>query len=83
MKKNQIVLCVCFKDLQRGLNKLTDRLMLGHLSDGSTGAVEAVKVEDLMLQVDTIVENISADDGKVDSFSIIVLALKRLFFVFL
>uniref|UniRef100_A0A671V983 Centrosomal protein of 70 kDa n=1 Tax=Sparus aurata TaxID=8175 RepID=A0A671V983_SPAAU len=53
------------KDLQQGLNKLTSRLMPWQSTDGDHGAAEAVKVEDMMLQVDTMLENISNDDEKV------------------
>ncbi|XP_044043804.1 centrosomal protein of 70 kDa isoform X3 [Siniperca chuatsi] len=53
------------KDLQRALNKLTGRLMPGQLSDGGCNAAEAVKVEDMMLLVDTMLENISTDNEKV------------------
>ncbi|XP_036947189.1 centrosomal protein of 70 kDa [Acanthopagrus latus] len=53
------------KDLQQGLNKLTSRLMPWQSTGGDHGAVEAAKVEDMMLQVDTMLENISTDDEKV------------------
>ncbi|XP_041822220.1 centrosomal protein of 70 kDa isoform X2 [Chelmon rostratus] len=53
------------QDLQRGLNKLTARLMPWQNSDGGHDAAEAVKVEDMMLLVDTMLENTSTDDDKV------------------
>ncbi|KAF7658826.1 hypothetical protein LDENG_00007260 [Lucifuga dentata] len=48
------------KELQRGLNKLAVRLAPCQLCDGGD-AVEGVKVEDMMLQVDTMLEN-TADE---------------------
>lgn len=56
----------CWQDLQQGLNKLISRLMPWQSTDGDHGAAEAVKVEDMMLQVDTMLENISNDDEKVE-----------------
>ncbi|XP_049425892.1 centrosomal protein of 70 kDa isoform X2 [Epinephelus fuscoguttatus] len=53
------------KDLQRALNKLRARLMPWQPSDGGHNAAEAVKVEDMMLLVDTMLESTSADDEKV------------------
>ncbi|XP_073318564.1 centrosomal protein of 70 kDa [Pagrus major] len=53
------------KALQQGLNKLTSRLMPWQSIDNDHGAAEAVKVEDMMLLVDTMLENISTDDEKV------------------
>ncbi|XP_010743904.2 centrosomal protein of 70 kDa isoform X1 [Larimichthys crocea] len=52
------------KDLQKGLNKLTARLMPWQPSDGVHNAAEAVKVEDMMLLVDTLLENTSTDNEK-------------------
>lgn len=42
-------------------------------TDGDHGAAEAVKVEDMMLQVDTMLENISNDDEKVERCGTFVL----------
>ncbi|KAM7374982.1 hypothetical protein PAMA_014190 [Pampus argenteus] len=53
------------KDLQHSLNKLTARLMPWQQWDGGHNAAEAVKVEDMVLLVDTLLENASADDEKV------------------
>lgn len=53
------------KDLQHSLNKLTARLMVGQQWDGGRHAAEAVKVEDMMLLVDTMLEYTSTDDQKV------------------
>ncbi|KAG7999412.1 Centrosomal protein of 70 kDa [Nibea albiflora] len=53
------------KDLQKGLNKLSARLMPWQPSDGGHNATEAVKVEDMMMLVDTLLENTSTDDEKV------------------
>uniref|UniRef100_UPI0037E81F55 centrosomal protein of 70 kDa isoform X2 n=1 Tax=Semicossyphus pulcher TaxID=241346 RepID=UPI0037E81F55 len=53
------------KDLQQSLNKLTDRLMPWQTSDGGHNAAETVKVEEMMLLVDTMLENTSTDDEKV------------------
>ncbi|XP_037640854.1 centrosomal protein of 70 kDa isoform X2 [Sebastes umbrosus] len=53
------------KDLQRALNKLSVRLMPWQPSDGGHNAAEAVKVEDMMLLVDTLLENTSTDEEKV------------------
>ncbi|XP_068446740.1 centrosomal protein of 70 kDa isoform X2 [Clinocottus analis] len=61
------------EDLQRALNKLTARLMPWQPCDGGHHAAEAVKVEDMLLLVDTMLENTSADDEQklfdVDSLS--------------
>uniref|UniRef100_A0A3Q3KV08 Centrosomal protein of 70 kDa n=1 Tax=Mastacembelus armatus TaxID=205130 RepID=A0A3Q3KV08_9TELE len=53
------------KELQQGLNKLTARLMPWQTSDGGHSSTEAVTVEDLMLLVDTMLENTSTDEEKV------------------
>ncbi|XP_070711835.1 centrosomal protein of 70 kDa [Pempheris klunzingeri] len=53
------------KDLQQGLHKLAARLMPWQPCDGGQGAADAVKVEDMMLLVDSMLENTSTDDGKV------------------
>lgn len=53
------------KDLQHSLNKLTARLMPWQQWDGEHNAAEAVKVEDMMLLVDTMLQNTSTDDEKV------------------
>ncbi|KAM6892907.1 LOW QUALITY PROTEIN: centrosomal protein of 70 kDa [Lycodopsis pacificus] len=53
------------KDLQRALNQLTARLMPWQPYDGGHNAAEAVTVEDMLLLVDTMLENTSADDDKV------------------
>ncbi|KAJ4924349.1 hypothetical protein JOQ06_000589 [Pogonophryne albipinna] len=53
------------KDLQRGLNKLSVRLMPWQPSDGGHAASEVVKMEDMMLLVDTMLENTATDDEKV------------------
>ncbi|XP_074508679.1 centrosomal protein of 70 kDa isoform X2 [Sebastes fasciatus] len=53
------------KDLQRALNKLSGRLMPWQPSDGGHNAAEAVKVEYMMLLVDTLLENTSTDEEKV------------------
>ncbi|XP_023282692.1 LOW QUALITY PROTEIN: centrosomal protein of 70 kDa-like [Seriola lalandi dorsalis] len=50
------------EELQRGLTELAARLVPGELSDGGHEATEAVKVEDMMLTVDTMLENTSADN---------------------
>uniref|UniRef100_A0A3P8SX94 Centrosomal protein of 70 kDa n=1 Tax=Amphiprion percula TaxID=161767 RepID=A0A3P8SX94_AMPPE len=46
------------------LNKLSARLMPWQLCEGVHNAAEAVKVEDMMLLVDTMLETISTDDQK-------------------
>lgn len=53
------------KNLHRGLDELSARLMPWHVPDGNQGAADTVKVEDMMLLVDTMLENTSADDEKV------------------
>lgn len=53
------------QDLQKALNKLAGRLMPWQPSGGGQNAAEAVKVEDMMLVVDTLLENTSTDDEKV------------------
>ncbi|XP_031707560.1 centrosomal protein of 70 kDa isoform X1 [Anarrhichthys ocellatus] len=53
------------KDLQRALNQLTARLMPWQPCNGSHNAADAVTVEDMLLLVDTMLENTSADDDKV------------------
>ncbi|KAM3585322.1 uncharacterized protein V6R79_014231 [Siganus canaliculatus] len=53
------------KNLHRGLDELSVRLMPWHVPDGNQSAAETVKVEDMMLLVDTMLENTSADDEKV------------------
>lgn len=50
------------KDLQKGLNKLSGRLMPWQPPNEDPGAV---KVEDMMLLVDTLLENTETDDEKV------------------
>uniref|UniRef100_A0A665VIU5 Centrosomal protein of 70 kDa n=1 Tax=Echeneis naucrates TaxID=173247 RepID=A0A665VIU5_ECHNA len=55
------------KELQQGLTKLMARLMAGQFSDGSHDATEAVKVEEMMLMVDTMLESTSVDDKMVRS----------------
>ncbi|XP_023117292.1 centrosomal protein of 70 kDa isoform X2 [Amphiprion ocellaris] len=52
------------KDFQCSLNKLSARLMPWQLCEGVHNAAEAVKVEDMMLLVDTMLETISTDDQK-------------------
>ncbi|CAJ1087181.1 centrosomal protein of 70 kDa isoform X4 [Xyrichtys novacula] len=53
------------KDLQQGLDKLSVRLTPWQMSDGGHSTAETVKVEDMMLQVDVMLENTSAEDEKV------------------
>uniref|UniRef100_A0A8C9YG91 Centrosomal protein of 70 kDa n=1 Tax=Sander lucioperca TaxID=283035 RepID=A0A8C9YG91_SANLU len=53
------------KDLQRGLCKLKGRLMPWQPPDGGHNAVEALKVEDMMLLVDTMLENTLSGEEKV------------------
>ncbi|XP_034408452.1 centrosomal protein of 70 kDa isoform X2 [Cyclopterus lumpus] len=53
------------EDLQRALNKLTARLMPWQPCEGGHDAAEAVRVEDMLLLVDTMLENTSAEDEKV------------------
>lgn len=53
----------CVQELQRSLHKLSVRLMPWQPLD--VNAAEAVKVEDVMLLVDTLLENVSADDQQV------------------
>ncbi|XP_070786905.1 centrosomal protein of 70 kDa [Enoplosus armatus] len=53
------------KDLQQGLDKLSARLMPWQPSDGGRNAADAVTVEDMMLLVDTMLENASTEDEKV------------------
>lgn len=50
------------KELQQGLTKLTCRLAPWQLSDGGHDCVEAVKVEDMMLLVDTMLESTATDE---------------------
>ncbi|XP_040031165.2 centrosomal protein of 70 kDa isoform X1 [Gasterosteus aculeatus] len=51
------------KDLQRALNRLTGRLMPWKPRDG--GHTVAVKVEDMLMLVDSMLENTSAEEDKV------------------
>lgn len=53
--------CVC-QDLQKGLNKLSGRLMPYLTTDDGHRVAEAGKVEDLMLLLDAMLENIATDD---------------------
>ncbi|XP_028427287.1 centrosomal protein of 70 kDa isoform X3 [Perca flavescens] len=53
------------KDLQRGLCKLKGRLMPWQPPDDGHNAVEALKVEDMMLLVDTMLENTLSGEEKV------------------
>lgn len=55
-----------WQELQKGLNKLSGRLMPCLTTDGDNGAAEAAKVEDLMLLVDAMLEDTAADDEKVE-----------------
>ncbi|XP_026219205.1 centrosomal protein of 70 kDa isoform X2 [Anabas testudineus] len=50
------------KDLQRGLNKLAIRLMPLQPSDCAHNSTEPVKVEDMMLLVDSMLENTYTDE---------------------
>ncbi|XP_047433072.1 centrosomal protein of 70 kDa isoform X2 [Mugil cephalus] len=52
------------KDLQRSLNVLSARLMPWQPPGGDCNFGEAVKVEDIMLLVDTMLENTATDDEK-------------------
>lgn len=53
------------RDLQQSLNKLSSRLLPWQPSEGGTTSTEPVKVEDMMLLVDMLLENTSTDDEKV------------------
>ncbi|XP_030607459.1 centrosomal protein of 70 kDa isoform X2 [Archocentrus centrarchus] len=53
------------KGLQCSLNKLSVRLMPWQPWDGDCNTDEVVKVENMMLLVDTMLENVSADDEEV------------------
>lgn len=57
--------CV-WQDLQRGLNKLSVRLMPCLTTDDGHIPAEAVKVEDMMLLLDSMLENTAPDDEKVE-----------------
>lgn len=61
------------QSLQKGLNKLSVSLMPFQTADGGHSAAEAVKVEDMALLVDTILENIATDDEKVDRVIVFLL----------
>lgn len=50
------------KELQRGLNKLMVRLMPWQPTDHGSSTADTVKVEDMMLQVDIMLENTAAAD---------------------
>uniref|UniRef100_A0A3B5APH1 Centrosomal protein of 70 kDa n=1 Tax=Stegastes partitus TaxID=144197 RepID=A0A3B5APH1_9TELE len=52
------------KDLQHSLNKLSARLMPWQLCDGAHNSAEEVKVEDMMLLVDAMLETTSTNDQK-------------------
>ncbi|XP_040888601.1 centrosomal protein of 70 kDa isoform X2 [Toxotes jaculatrix] len=52
------------KELQRGLTKLIARLVLWQPSEGHDSA-DALKVEDMIMLVDTMLESTSSDDDKV------------------
>ncbi|KAJ0062493.1 hypothetical protein NL108_013937, partial [Boleophthalmus pectinirostris] len=52
------------KDLQQSLNKLSTKLLPWQPSEESSSSAEAAKVEDMMLLVDTLLENTSTDDEK-------------------
>lgn len=60
---NAFILCWrCVQELQRSINKLSVRLMPWQ---PSVNTADAVKVEDMMRLVDTLLENVSADDQQV------------------
>ncbi|XP_072288780.1 centrosomal protein of 70 kDa [Eucyclogobius newberryi] len=53
------------KNLHQSLNKLSTRLLPWQPSEESSSSAEPVKVEDMMLLVDTLLESITPDDEKV------------------
>ncbi|XP_041637955.1 centrosomal protein of 70 kDa [Cheilinus undulatus] len=53
------------KDLQQSLNQLTRTLTPWQTPDSACNATETLKVEDMMLQVDTMLENTPTVDEKV------------------
>ncbi|XP_030006478.1 centrosomal protein of 70 kDa isoform X2 [Sphaeramia orbicularis] len=53
------------KDLQRGLSRLSSRLMPWQVGDGRPTAADAVRVEDMMLLVDAMLENTCTHNEKV------------------
>lgn len=57
--------CV-WQELQKGLNRLSSRLMPCLTADDGHIPAEAVKVEDMMLLLDTMLENTAADDETVE-----------------
>uniref|UniRef100_A0A3Q1BV94 Centrosomal protein of 70 kDa n=1 Tax=Amphiprion ocellaris TaxID=80972 RepID=A0A3Q1BV94_AMPOC len=62
-RQSQTFQNIC-KKVSCSLNKLSARLMPWQLCEGVHNAAEAVKVEDMMLLVDTMLETISTDDQK-------------------
>lgn len=61
-RQNHFVCVFSFEDLKKGLNKLSSRLMPWQPPHEDSGAA---KVEDMMLLVDSLLENTETDDGKV------------------
>lgn len=61
-RQNNFVCVFSFEDLKKGLNKLSSRLMPWQPPHEDGGAA---KVEDMMLLVDSMLENTETDDGKV------------------
>ncbi|XP_033833385.1 centrosomal protein of 70 kDa isoform X2 [Periophthalmus magnuspinnatus] len=53
------------KDLHQSLNKLSTKLLPWQPSEDSPSSAEPVKVEDMMLLVDTLLENTSTDNDTV------------------
>lgn len=61
--------CCCVQELRRGLWRLAARLVPGELYDGIHDVAEGVKVEEMVLLVDTMLEKScipTGDDEKVE-----------------
>lgn len=55
----------CVHELQQALRRLAARLFPGRLCDGVDNGAGGVKVEDMVLLVDTMLEEMSPPDEKV------------------
>ncbi|XP_040929841.2 centrosomal protein of 70 kDa-like isoform X2 [Betta splendens] len=56
--------CVMVQELQRGLDKLAVRLVPWQPPDSGASSTEAVKVEDMMVLVDSLLENTCTGDDQ-------------------
>ncbi|XP_029024393.3 centrosomal protein of 70 kDa-like isoform X1 [Betta splendens] len=58
--------CVMVQELQRGLDKLAVRLVPWQPPDSGASSTEAVKVEDMMVLVDSLLENTCTGDDQTE-----------------